>query len=150
LKLLNIAGKQYSKEGMIFRFSKEEGRFEFVFEEEGLKTKLEAKRESLLGKRVKPNHSEGSCAFEVKQAMFKKEDTKESVQKGAPVWSNGKQVNEQNVVIWLKDKEQLKPLLESPFMEGLFDATAPSTVTEQPKAVEAVGVGTMQESVEIE
>lgn len=69
---MNVGGKQYSKEGMVFRFSKEEAKFEFVFEEDGIKTKLEAKRESLAGKRVKANYADSSCAFEVKQAIFKK------------------------------------------------------------------------------
>lgn len=113
-----------------------------------MKTKLEGKRESLAGKRVRPNYTDGSCTFEIKQAMFKKEDVKESSQKGTPVWTNGKQVNEQTVLIILKDKEQLKPLMESPFLDGIVDLNLNGAgLIEQPKNVE---IPTVTEDVEME
>lgn len=117
VKVTSVGGKEFRKDGMVFRWSKEDGRFEFVFEEDGVKTRFEGKRESLAGKRIKPNFNQGTCAFQVKQAIYRKEDPKQTSLKGTSVWINGRQVNEQTVVILLKDKEQLKPMLENPFFE---------------------------------
>ena len=70
---MNVAGRPFIKDGMCFRFNKDEGKFQFVFQDEGMKTKLEGKREALVGgKRVKPNIVEGSCVFEIKQAIYRK------------------------------------------------------------------------------
>lgn len=37
---MNVAGQQFTKEGMCFKFSKEEGKFQFLFQDLGVKTKL--------------------------------------------------------------------------------------------------------------
>lgn len=53
------------------------------------------------------------------------------------MWTNGKQVNEHTVAIWVKDKDQLKQLLETSFMEGLVDPNPSMNVyTDQPKNAE--------------
>ena len=95
----------------------------------------------MAGKRVKANYIDGSCTFEIKQAMYKREDVKESSQKGTSVWTNGKQVNEQTVLILLKDKEQLKPLLECPFLSEIIDLNLNGAgYIEQPKNIEIPAV----------
>ena len=40
VRVINVAGKQFSKEPILFKFNKEEGRFEFHYEEDGCRWKV--------------------------------------------------------------------------------------------------------------
>ena len=113
-KSITIGGEKIdSSIGVLIRYSREDNRIEFIYEKDKAKYRAEAKRDQIQPKRIRADTVNMTLTIFIKSLVVRKIEEKNEGN------SSIRPLTNQEIIVVMKDPEQIRTFMESTFSEGL-------------------------------